>query len=327
MPKTTKPRSGSMGVWPRKRAKRLIARVRNYTQIKEPKLLGFAAYKAGMTHTMVIGQDKKKIDAGVERFTPVTILECPPLKIASARFYKKEGVAHRVVKQINFKVDKELSRAQNVNLKKSNEKDLDNIKSSDYDDVRVQVYTVPKNIGLKKTPEIFEIQLGGSLDEKLEFIKKHQNTPIKVSDIFKEGEIVDAHAVTTGKGFKGPMKRFGIGRTSHKSEKSRRTPGSMGPWRGWAHWMFRVPKAGQTGFHQRLQNNNLIMKISDNPEDINPKGGFIRYGEVGSTYVMIKGSLPGPKKRLITLTYPVKGKKKSSFSSDSITHISKESKQ
>lgn len=316
-----------MGVWPRKRAKRLVARVRNYSQTKEPNMLGFAAYKAGMTHTHVLGQDKKKIDAGIERFTPVTILECPPMKLASARFYSKVGTALQVKKQINFKVDKELSRAQTMNLKKSNEKELDNVKASDFDEIRVQVYTLPKVAGIKKTPEIFELQLSGSVEDKLEFVKKHHASQVKISDIFKEGQLVDAHAVTTGKGFKGPIKRFGIGRTSHKSEKSRRTPGSMGPWRGWAHWMFRVPKAGQTGFHQRLQNNNLIMKISDKPEEINPKGGFMRYGEVGTTYVMIKGSLPGPKKRLITLTHPMKGKKAGQFSSDSITYISKESKQ
>lgn len=321
MGKPTKPRSGSMGVWPRKRAKRQYARVRHFTG-NENKLLGFAGYKAGMTHMIVKGQDKNKMNAGLDTFTPVTIIECPPVKIASARFYK-DGV---VSKQINFKVEKELQRKTNL-PKKSNSDELSNIKPEDFDDVTVQIYTLPKLIDLKKTPEIFEVPIGGSVEEKLNFIKENKEKQISIKDVFKEGSLVDTHSITKGKGFQGPVKRFGIGLTSHKAEKARRNPGSLGGWTSQAHVMYRVPHAGQMGYHQRTQFNNQILKISDDPKEVNPKGGLVRYGEVKSTFILLKGSLPGPKKRLITLTHAYRPKKVPAFSPESIKYINVESQQ
>ncbi len=323
MAKSSKPRSGSMGVWPRKRSKKQTARIRNYTTTDEAKPLGFAGYKAGMTHLMVTGQGKNKVNAGQETYTPATIIECPPMKIASVRLYKNNNV----IQQINLKTDKELARQQKNNPKKAKGKEsLEKLNPEEFDDLRIQVYTTPKTTTIKKTPDLFEMELGGSKEEKLEYIKNNFDKVITINDIFKEGVFVDTHSITTGKGFQGPIRRFGIGMTSHKSEKARRNPGSLGGWKGHAHFMYRVPKAGQTGYHQRTQNNNLILKISDKPEEVNPKGGFLRYGEVKNPYIIIRGSIPGPKKRLITMTSPRKPKKVS-YSSESITSISRESQQ
>lgn len=72
----------------------------------------------------------------------------------------------------------------------------------------------------------------------------------------------------------------------------------------------------------------MIMKISDKLEEINPKGGFINYGFVKAPYIMIKGSLPGTKKRLLFLSEPIKKqKKKINFSPETIKYVSKESHQ
>jgi len=49
MGKPKRPRFGSMGVWPRKRAKRSYAKVRSYAAVNPSKPLGFAGYKVGMT--------------------------------------------------------------------------------------------------------------------------------------------------------------------------------------------------------------------------------------------------------------------------------------
>jgi len=321
--KKGKPRSGSMQVWPRVRAKKKVARIRSYPEVKEAKLLGFAAYKAGMTHALITGQDKNKLNSGIDTFTPVTILECPPMKIASARLYKN-GI---VSKQINFKTEKELLRAVNVPKKPQGKEDIEKIKEEDFDEIRVQVYTMPKLIGLKKTPELFELAIGGSPNEQLNFIKNNFDKPVTISDVLSEGSIVDLHAVTKGKGFQGPVKRFGISLTASKSEKARRNPGSLGGWTSQAHVMYRVAHAGQTGYHLRTQHNNLILKIGEDANDVNPKGGFVKYGEVKSNYIMIKGSVPGPKNRLITITQPIRPKSKPKHSSQSITYISKESQQ
>ena len=52
------PRSGSLGYRPRKRAKRELARFRNWPSVDSAGLLGFAGYKAGMTH--IVGVDGRK---------------------------------------------------------------------------------------------------------------------------------------------------------------------------------------------------------------------------------------------------------------------------
>jgi len=330
MAKTGRPRYGSMGVWPRKRAKRPYARIRSVPKIKETKPLFFPAYKAGMTRVAVLGTDKNKTNFGIEESQAVTILECPPIKIASIRLYKKEGTAQIVSKQLNFKFDRELQRKilKIKDEKISSTKDLEGIKPEDYSDITIQVYTQPKTAEIKKTPELFEIELGGSIKEKLEFVKNKIDKIITVNDVLKEGQIVDVHGVTKGRGFQGPVKRFGIGLKAHKSEKGRRAPGSVGSWIGQGHVAHRVARAGQTGYHQRTQHNNIIMKISDKPEEINPKGGFINYGFVKTPYVMIKGSVQGAKKRLLLLSEPIKTqKKKTNFSSDTIKYVSKESHQ
>ena len=329
MAKKGRPRYGSMGVWPRKRAKRQYARIRSFPDVKEAKPLFFPAYKAGMTRVSVLGTDKNKTNFGIEESQAVTILECPPIKIASLRLYKKEGHEEIVAKQLNFKADKELFRKiLKINADKIHSlKDVEAINADEYSDLAIQVYTLPKQIKLKKTPELFELVLGGSLQEKLEFVKNKLDKPITVGEVLKEGQLVDAHGVTTGRGFQGPVKRFGIGLKNHKSEKGRRAPGSVGSWIGQAHTAYRVARAGQTGYHLRTQHNNLIMKIGDKPDEINPKGGFVNYGLVTSSYIMIKGSIQGPKKRLLFLADPIRSNKKVNFSPDTIKHVSKDSPQ
>ena len=80
MPTTRKPRKGSMQFWPRKRAKKQTARVRSWASSKEIKPLGFAGYKAGMTHAIVIDNRQKSLTKGEKISTPVTVIECPVIK-------------------------------------------------------------------------------------------------------------------------------------------------------------------------------------------------------------------------------------------------------
>lgn len=330
MGKPVRPRFGSMGVWPRKRAKRPYARVRSVPKVKEAKPLAFAGYKAGMTHVMAVGSDKNKRTAKTETAIPVTIIECPPMRIASIRLYKKTILGSSVSKQLNFKFEKELSRKMTTpkDDKLSKAKDVEKLNVDEYSDVTIQVYTQPKATGLKKKPEIFEVALGGTTKEKIEFVKNHMDKPILISEVFKEGQVIDLHAVTKGKGFQGPVKRFGIGLKSHKSEKGVRAVGSLGGWSGQGHVMYRIAHAGQMGYHQRTQYNNIILKIGDKPEEVNAKGGFINFGLVKSTYVLIRGTIPGAKKRLITMAEPIRSKfYKPEFAANSIKHIMTESKQ
>ena len=85
------------------------------------------------------------------------------------------------------------------------------------------------------------MKIGGSIEEKFKFAKENLGKEILILDVFKQGDQIDVHSITKGKGFQGPVKRFGITIRTHKSEKAKRNPGSLGPWYGHAHFMWKVP--------------------------------------------------------------------------------------
>ena len=81
-----------------------------------------------------------------------------------------------------------------------------------------------------------------------------------------------------------------------------------------------VPRAGQLGYHHRTERNkkvyqvgaaaigedkkvvyNATTEIDGTQKTITPLGGFPHYGEVNNEYIMLKGCVMGPKKRVITL--------------------------
>ena len=99
MPTIRKPRKGSLGVWPRVRAKRHYSRVRAWADSKDNKPLGFAGYKVGMTHMGIIDNRATSTTKAEEIVIPATIIECPPLKSFSIIFYKKSGSAWKKVNE------------------------------------------------------------------------------------------------------------------------------------------------------------------------------------------------------------------------------------
>ena len=167
--------------------------------------------------------------------------------------------------------------------------------------------TNPKRSGLgKKRPEIFEIEVSGKdASEKLKFCKEKLGKELKVSDVFKEGEYIDVTAVTKGKGFEGQVKRFGVKRQNRKNLKKRRHIGTLGP-EGVRRILYTVPMAGQLGFFRRSEYNKRIVKMGEKGNDVTPKGGFKNYGVVKDNYVLLEGSVPGPRKRLIVLRSPAR---------------------
>lgn len=323
MGKRVSSRHGTMQVWPRKRAKRSYARIRGWGEDAKG-LLAFPAYKAGMTRVMTTDAEKNSITKGESVTLPATVLECPPVKIYSVRFYTPDAYGIKVSKEIVVGKDKNLFRKVFTN--KTNEVALKEVDVRPYSSIRVILLTIPSKTGIgKKKPELFEVVVGGSNEEAFAWIKEHINKEIPITEVFKEGEYVDSHAITTGRGFQGPVKRFGIGLKPHKSEKGRRAPGSLGGWKGQQHFQYRIAHAGQTGYHQRTQYNNQILKIGDSGEEVTPKGGFLNYGVVKNQYVIINGSIQGPKKRMITLTKATRLYKKRAV--PTIEEISLESQQ
>ena len=320
-----RPRFGTMGV-KRRRAHTQTPRIRTYPDLKEAKLSAFTAYKVGMTHVLAKGFAKRQKSKNVQSQIPVTVLECPPVRIGGARLYTENDGSLQIKKQLNFKPSKHLTRKHNISKEHHTKEDLEDLELDNVVQIRAQIYTQPHKIGLKKKPEVFEVSIGGTPQDAVAFLTENIEKDIPITDVFQEGDNADILGITKGRGTQGPVKRFGIGLKGHKSEKGRRRPGSLGPWIAQQHVMPRVPQAGQTGYHQRTQMNNLIMKVSDNPEEINVEGGYKHYGNVKTSYILVKGSVPGPQKRLVTLLHTDKEAKKG-YNSNSITHISTKSNQ
>ena len=330
MAKASKPRSGSMQYWPRKRAKSEVVRVRSWANVKDSKALGFAGYKAGMTHVILTDNRKNSSTKGMKLRVPVTIIECPNLKVIGARFYKKTILGQKVLGEVEFKSDnKRLSQRKIVAKNPKSNFDTFSEKLANVSDIRLIVHTLPGKTSIgKKVPEVFELGIGGSIEEKFNYAKEHAGKELSVEDVFSAGEQLDVKAVSIGKGFQGPVKRFGIHIRARKSEKTKRGPGSIsGGWTSQGHMMYRVAHAGQMGYHKRTEHNKLIVKIVENPEDINPKGGFVNYGITRNPCVLIKGSVTGPKKRLIRFNRAVRPSKSYEGFNPVVDYISLDSKQ
>jgi len=306
MPKHSKPRAGSLQIWPRKRARKLLPSV-NWSAISDSNapLLGFIGYKVGMGSCTVKDLTPNSLTKDKRIVIPCTIIELPPMKIFSVRFYKNGRVMKEVLAE---NLDKELKKKVKLPKSKKDSKELEKIR--DCDDLRVIVYSLVKNTGLKKTPDLAEIGLSGSLEEKINFVKENLGKEILVSNVFKDIKLIDVRGLTKGKGIQGPVKRFGIRLRQYKSEKGQRKPGSIGPWKP-AHTMFRVPMAGQLGFFSRIQYNFNVIKIRKiKEENINPNHGWKNYGKIKTEYMILKGSVPGPAKRQLLLTLPLRPTKK-----------------
>lgn len=327
------PKRGSLAYLPRARASRPVGRIRYWPEVKEgPILLGFAGYKAGMTYAVVIEDEPGSINFGKEVVKPVTVIDAPPIYVAAIRAYIKDEYGLKTLTEVWANpLPKDFERLltppkKGVNVEeglKKMETSLDKIV-----EFRVLASTQPRLTGLsKKKPDLMEIKIGGgAIGEQFEYVKKILGKTISAKEVFKEGQYVDVIAVTKGKGFQGPIKRWGVKRLPHKSRKKVRGVGTLGPW-GRKRIIYSVPMPGQMGYHQRTEYNKRIIKIGRDGKEITPKGGFLHYGIVRGEYIVLSGSIPGSVKRLIRLRHPARPPKKVSESPPQILNISTESQQ
>ena len=167
------------------------------------------------------------------------------------------------------------------------------------------IAVIPQNAGLgQKKPYLFEASVkGGDIKKQFEFLKELLGKDVKIDQVFEAGTTVDTAAITKGKGWEGPITRWGVERKQHKSRKSVREVGSLGPISP-QYVMYTVPRAGQRGLHQRIEYDKKIM-VMDNTENIkykiNPAGGFKHFGNVNGDFIILRGSVPGTYNRLIKL--------------------------
>ncbi len=331
-----RPRRGSIAYSPRVRARSETPRVRAWPLIKEPKLLGFAGYKAGMTHLIMRDDAPNSLTTGMEISVPVTIMEAPAMKVAAIRVYKNTTYgASAIAEAWTSELDKELNRAITVPKKHDLPAELSKIEQLIKDgvakDLRVIMYTLPEKVtGIpKKKPEIMENNIGGTdLKVRFEYAKTILGKAVSINDVFKNGDIIDVLAVTIGKGLQGPVKRWGIQlqKSKHSRAGSVREIGTLGAWHP-SHVSWRVPQLGQTGYHQRTEFNKRIIQIGKDGKTVTPESGFLNYGIIRNDYIIIKGSLPGPAKRLVRIRPAIRPNKQVLAQTPEITYISLESKQ
>ncbi len=329
------PRHGSLAFLPRKRAASEKGRVRHWLDNSEEiNFLGFAGFKAGMTHVVYVEDQPNSPYYGKELMKPVTVIEVPPLILIGIRVYNEDEYGKYVVGEIftnefnNFIIRKvsppnfenyDINRAKNIILKELDETS----------EIRGIFQTQPYKTSLpRKKPDIIEIKVNSlnKIKEEFNFTFENLGKEIRARDVLSEGELIDAIAVTKGKGFQGPVKRYGIKILTRKNSKIRRAVACIGPWHP-ARVLYTVPRAGQMGYHQRTEYHKRIMLIGENEEEINPKGGYIRYGKIQGDYLLVLGSIPGPKKRLIRIRKTIRPLKSFLVKTPEITFISRESHQ
>ncbi|AEF96757.1 50S ribosomal protein L3 [Methanotorris igneus] len=330
--KRNRPRRGSLAFSPRKRAKRPVPRIRSWPDEDKVRLQAFPVYKAGMSHALVKENNPNSPNANQEVFTPITILEAPDINVFAIRVYGKDTRGLKTLTEVwADELDKELARKIKTLPKKEERKTVDELDNliDKIADVRVLVHTNPKLTCLpKKKPEVLEIRIGGKdIQERLNYAKEILGKKVSITDVFSEGEFVDTIAITKGKGFQGQVKRWGVKIQfgKHQRKGVGRHVGSIGPWTP-KRVMWTVPMPGQMGYHQRTEYNKRILKIGNNGEEITPKGGFLHYGVIRNNYVVVKGSVPGPAKRLVVLRSAIRPVE-DRFGLPEITYISTTSKQ
>ena len=299
------PHRGSLAYLPRCRAKSMEARIRAWPKVNsdEPKLLAHAGFKAGCVQIVNIDDREKTPNHGKQLVSLGTVIATPPILIIGIRGYSIDPRGRHA--EFDYHADnlpKYIS--QFVQAKENSLIDSEKLLKS-IKEIYAIIAVTPKNAGLsQKKPYIFEASVkGGDIKKQFTFLKELLGKEVKIDQVFEAGTTVDTAAITKGKGWEGPITRWGVKRKQHKSRKSVREVGSLGPISP-QYVMYTVPRAGQRGFHQRIEYNKKIM-LMDNTENskfkINPDGGFKHFGNVNGDFVIVRGSVPGTYNRLIKL--------------------------
>ncbi|WFD25771.1 60S ribosomal protein L3 [Malassezia nana] len=331
------PRHGSLGFLPRKRAASHRGKVKSFPK-DDPKkpvhLTAFMGYKAGMTHIV------RELDRPGSKYhkreivEATTIIETPPMVVVGVVGYVEtpRGLrslttvwAEHLSDEVKRRFYKNWYRSKKKAFTKYAKKHSENNGQSIARElerirkyctvVRVLAHTQLRNTSLKqKKAHLMEIQVnGGSVAEKVDFAHGLFEKTVDVNSLFTQDENVDIIGVTKGKGYEGVTARWGTKKLPRKTHKGLRKVACIGAWHP-ANVMFTVARSGQDGYHHRTELNKKIYRIGNGADkasaatefdttqkSITPMGGFPHYGVVKNDFIMIKGSCPGVKKRVLTI--------------------------
>ncbi|KAF9736253.1 60S ribosomal protein L3 [Paraphaeosphaeria minitans] len=331
------PRHGSLAFLPRKRAARHRGKVKSFPK-DDPKkpvhLTAAMGYKAGMS-TIVRDLDRPGAKLHKKEIVEaVSIVETPPMIAVGLVGYIEtprglrslttvwaEHLSDEVKRRFYKNWYKSKKKAFTKYAKKHSEssgqsitRELERIKKY-CQVVRVLAHTQISKTPLKqKKAHLMEIQInGGSIADKVQFGHGLFEKPIEITSIFEDNEMIDVIAVTKGHGYNGVTSRWGTKKLPRKTHKGLRKVACIGAWHP-SHVQWTVARAGQMGYHHRTSVNHKIYRIGKGTDEgnastefdvskkqITPLGGFVRYGEVKNDFLLLKGGIPGVKKRVVTL--------------------------
>merc|ERR1712036_14006 len=305
------PRHGSLAFLPRKRAARHRGKVKSFPKDdkkKPPHLTAALGYKAGMT-TIVRDLDRPGAKLHKKEIVEaVTIVDTPPMIAVGLVGYIETPRGLRSLTTVWAEhLSDELKRRFYKNWYKSMKKYCTTIRVLAHS----QVSKTPLS---QKKAHLMEVQInGGSIADKVDFGHGLFEKPVEIGSIFEQDEMIDCIAITKGHGYQGVTSRWGTKKLPRKTHKGLRKVACIGAWHP-SHVQWTVARAGQMGYHHRTSVNHKVYRIGKGTDEgnastdfdvskkqITPMGGFVRYGEVKNDFVLLKGSVPGVKKRVMTL--------------------------
>jgi large subunit ribosomal protein L3e len=307
-------------------------------------LTSFMVFKAGMTHIVRdVDRPGSKVNKK-EVVEAVTVLEAPPMVIVGVVGYRQTPVgnkclgtvwAHHVSSEFrrrfykNYRQSAQLAFTKLKKFQKTKEGKTATQRTltrfaKKASVIRVIAHTQNRKlrnhtVGTKKA-FIQEIQVnGGSIADKLKLAAELMEKEVRIDSVFNQSEACDVCSVTRGHGFEGVVHRWGVACLPRKTHRGLRKVACIGAWHP-ERVSYTVARAGQNGYHHRTHLNKKIYNIGKSAfvdgknattnyditeKTITPMGGFMGYGVVRNDYIMLKGSIAGPKRRVITLRRPM----------------------
>jgi large subunit ribosomal protein L3e len=329
------PRHGSLGFLPKKRCRYHQGRIKSFPKDDGSQPCHFTAfmgYKAGMTHVVREVDRANAMTHKKEVVDAVTIVETPPMVVVGVVGYVEtpKGLkalttvwAQNLSDECKRRFYKNWSASKQTAFRKYQKdyekndcmaEEIARLKKHCHV-VRAICHTQISKIKLRiKKAHIMEIQInGGSIPDKVDFVVKQFEQTLPVDAVFSKDESIDTIAITKGKGTEGVVSRWGVTRLPRKTHRGLRKVACIGAWHP-ARVQFQVARSGQKGYHHRTEMNKKIYRIGSSNDannagteydlttkTINPMGGFPHYGIVREDFLMLRGCIAGPKKRVITL--------------------------
>lgn len=310
----------------------------------KPHLTAFPVFKAGMSHIVRDVDRPGSRSNKKEVVEAVTVLEAPPMVVVGMTGYRETARGLRSLGTVwAHHVSTEFKRRFYSNWKKSAQKAFTQLRQTQKTKkglaqraitvrrfeknatvVRVIAHTQNRKLRNQRvqTKKAFiqEIQInGGDIKAKVAMAQGLFEKQVRVDSVFNQSEACDICSVSRGHGFEGVVHRWGVACLPRKTHRGLRKVACIGSWHP-ERVSYTIARAGQNGYHHRTQLNKKIYRLGRSAvvdaknattehditnKTITPMGGFVGYGVVRNDYVMVKGSVTGPRRRVITLRRPM----------------------